>query len=292
MASVPESDDTASYQPEEQDALSPQTFHRFPKLPPELRRQIWRHAFPDPREVNLNPPLGICTKENHGDRVFRCSCINEGCFPLPVTLHVNQESRQETLAHYRLITMEDEEVGESKLICFDPARDAPYFYLQDLIDFDDMSQIEYEDMIRVYLLEMCDEMWLNPFRAGNIKNSSWLDGVKVIDIRCWELEIRPDDAETLRFRSVEMLQNIDQVRLRFSPTSKTKERCYYPSCTGNNLKPSSIENTCVWKRTLCSALEKKAGEVSENGTIPHSPEVIMFCCRKIDCACDRCVSLE
>lgn len=69
----------------------------FPRLPTELRLRIWRLAFPRGRHVSL------CTESelSRADlSLFHDGILTE---PLPITLHINSESRAETLRHYQIL---------------------------------------------------------------------------------------------------------------------------------------------------------------------------------------------
>jgi hypothetical protein len=58
--------------------------------------------------------------------------VKLGNLPLPVTLHVNNESRTETLKHYCVVFRQDSPYRKIKnkaaelLLCFDPAKDSLY----------------------------------------------------------------------------------------------------------------------------------------------------------------------
>lgn len=72
-------------------------FHKFPKLPTELRLKIWKATFPRPRII----PLGCSyrnTLGNYGLKWFQPSFAP----PTPISLHVNSESREEALKSYEL----------------------------------------------------------------------------------------------------------------------------------------------------------------------------------------------
>lgn len=72
-------------------------FHKFPKLPTELRLKIWKATFPRPRVIALD-----CMDEyspgNFGLRWHPSSFPP----PTPVALQVNSESREEALKSYKL----------------------------------------------------------------------------------------------------------------------------------------------------------------------------------------------
>jgi hypothetical protein len=66
------------------------TFHLFPKLPTEIRFDIWELAFPGPRHITPILPYGWSE-----DLIFRPQN--------PATLYVNKESREITLMYYKKI---------------------------------------------------------------------------------------------------------------------------------------------------------------------------------------------
>lgn len=76
-------------------------FTKFPKLPAELRLKIWRYAFPDPQCIVIDDKFAL--KDEFTKRVQ----WNQRKIPLPITLHICSESRQETLRHYCLTWWRD-----------------------------------------------------------------------------------------------------------------------------------------------------------------------------------------
>jgi len=80
--------------PDQERKLFPgKSFTLFPKLPLELRRQIWRATF-EPRHVDLS--IHEC---NHSNRLIHESF--EPVLPyIPIALSVNRESRTEALQYY------------------------------------------------------------------------------------------------------------------------------------------------------------------------------------------------
>jgi hypothetical protein len=80
-------DSPEQLQPQENVTVD-QHFHLFPKLPIELRLQIWREALPKARNVYLG---------------VQC-CMRRPGAELPVTRMVLRESREETLRHYIIIS--------------------------------------------------------------------------------------------------------------------------------------------------------------------------------------------
>lgn len=94
------------YPSQDQPHIGPPTFTFFPKLPPELRRMIWRHFLPGTRLVEL------FRNENTG--VYRSSC------QIPYALSVSKESRDIALNSYEL--------------CFGTAQEPPRIYFDMDVD--------------------------------------------------------------------------------------------------------------------------------------------------------------
>ncbi|KUJ06791.1 uncharacterized protein LY89DRAFT_743429 [Mollisia scopiformis] len=76
-------------------------FTCFPELPAELRLMIWRLTFPKERKVGLLMMTFTSTKKR---KSLHSKQLNE---PLPVSLHINHESRIETLTHYQIFYRSD-----------------------------------------------------------------------------------------------------------------------------------------------------------------------------------------
>lgn len=122
-------------------------FHLFPRLPPELRRKIWRHGLPAPRVVNFdfisrfrNPPPHFET--NYGP---------------PSLLHVCRESREVALESYELVFKSK---GTSRAFYFDLRRDTLCFTMQTTpihiaLFLDDMPAA---DVCRVRYLAVASEL--------------------------------------------------------------------------------------------------------------------------------------
>lgn len=94
-----------------------QKFECFSKLSPEIRRMIWRECYPKGRKIQLY------LHRKKEDSKFHP--------PLPVTLHINQDSRSVTITDYLLMwpnTMwgTPERKG-SRPICLNPTRDIASF---------------------------------------------------------------------------------------------------------------------------------------------------------------------
>lgn len=79
---------------------SPAQFTPFPKMPIEIRLNIWRWTFPRGREVNFGNELvfkAMTAKLRANSVTF------DHGEPLPVALRVNKESRAETSKHYSIV---------------------------------------------------------------------------------------------------------------------------------------------------------------------------------------------
>jgi hypothetical protein len=104
-------------------------FTLFPKLPMELRLKIWRWSFPRGRVVNLaRQPQFLHPK----DELRNQNAMSQ--YPLPVSLHVNCESRTVTLEHYYVLFAEDmEPLNDGDQIrpplCFNPNLDEGFISL-------------------------------------------------------------------------------------------------------------------------------------------------------------------
>ncbi|KAH7310018.1 hypothetical protein BKA65DRAFT_485235 [Rhexocercosporidium sp. MPI-PUGE-AT-0058] len=90
------------------------SFTLFPKLPLELRCMIYRRMFPGARRFVMY--------EYRPDSVDLCEiCIN---LPLlPITFHLNQEARQETLRHYQVLHMQPHYLLRSRSALLNPKTD-------------------------------------------------------------------------------------------------------------------------------------------------------------------------
>lgn len=78
-----------------------ETFHLFPKLPPELRTRIWEYALPPGRLVRIfyteiYYPSGTYSDEDLGQTTFTSNT------PAPALLHACAESRIVALRVYKL----------------------------------------------------------------------------------------------------------------------------------------------------------------------------------------------
>jgi hypothetical protein len=95
----------------------PSQFTVFPKLPIELRLNIWKHAFPAPRHVEL---VGSCVfgpVDFLGTRGTQHRKLNHLQNEFPVTLSINSESRQETMKHYKLLFVKEDLARKGKILC-------------------------------------------------------------------------------------------------------------------------------------------------------------------------------
>lgn len=86
---------------------SSSSFHLFPLLPPEIRVQIWKWAFPAGQIVHILPSIGP------GRRRPRNA---------PTVLRINRESRVEGLKHYHQ-SSEPVSIAGGFPMYFDPLRD-------------------------------------------------------------------------------------------------------------------------------------------------------------------------
>jgi hypothetical protein len=110
------------------DALNPLgrglvEFTLFRNLPMELRLKIWRWSFPRGRMINLAQQPQVLSSNDEANSELVMST-----YPLPVSLHVNSESRMVTLEHYYVLFVEDMEPSEdgNKVrppLCFNPNLD-------------------------------------------------------------------------------------------------------------------------------------------------------------------------
>jgi hypothetical protein len=110
--------------------------HFFPRLPPEIRIKIWNLSLPGPRIVEVRCGSDtISNKCPNGPGLISLVSLfgdgtegGAGCrssAPLPVTLHVNRESRAETLrAGYRPMFGV---AGRPGRVYFHPTQDVLYF---------------------------------------------------------------------------------------------------------------------------------------------------------------------
>lgn len=73
------------------DCKDPYHFNHLKRLLLEIRLACWRMMFPRRRVVNLQPG-----QRSRYDAPQKSD-------PFPVTLHINRESRQETLLHYYIL---------------------------------------------------------------------------------------------------------------------------------------------------------------------------------------------
>jgi hypothetical protein len=89
----------------------------------ELRLKIWRWSFPRGRMINLAQQPQVLSSNDEAN-----SQLVMSAYPLPVSLHVNSESRMVTLEHYYVLFVEDMEPSEdgNKIrppLCFNPNLD-------------------------------------------------------------------------------------------------------------------------------------------------------------------------
>jgi hypothetical protein len=85
---------------------SGRVFTKFPKLPPELREQIWKEHCGDyePRVVDL----WLKESSTEGNLIYGTHCR------APALLHTSSEARRIGLQHYDLFHFEDEDDNEDE----------------------------------------------------------------------------------------------------------------------------------------------------------------------------------
>jgi hypothetical protein len=101
------SDDSSLFREPFSERNSLQSFQNFTKFPAEIRLKIYRCCFPPPRRIDLRNLLRAnvvwtVRQNRHKKPPRRCPCLTHK-LSHPVTLFVNQESRQETLRHYKIL---------------------------------------------------------------------------------------------------------------------------------------------------------------------------------------------
>lgn len=69
------------------------TFHQFPLLPKELRLQVWKHALPGPRVLDLRVSNRNATTGQQRISRSECAWVTQTAEPCPVILKVCHESR-------------------------------------------------------------------------------------------------------------------------------------------------------------------------------------------------------
>ena len=104
-------------------------FHFFPRLPPEIRAQVWEYAtFPRVVCVAYNPKTARVESDT----------------PIPTLLHVNQESRYEALRRYKKLF-----ASKSNPDCYTLYR--PHF---DTLYFPRHREMGYDDTLRDFATYM------------------------------------------------------------------------------------------------------------------------------------------
>jgi hypothetical protein len=83
-----------------------QRFSLFPKLPPEIRLEIWRLSLPGPRVLQVVRTLPSTASPDHhgalGQAQYKVRPVSYGGHQIPI-LSVNRESRAEALQYVTLI---------------------------------------------------------------------------------------------------------------------------------------------------------------------------------------------
>jgi len=134
-SSTPIPDRSAQEQPSTPTSRSPTPPRPTPaahKLPIEIRLKIWRFV-PGPQHVSLMP---CCTGQKEECGKGKCGPNDEFgrkvSVKLPVTLHINRESRAVALKHYTLLYPQQAYPVDlrkpcmSRPVCFDPTIDSLY----------------------------------------------------------------------------------------------------------------------------------------------------------------------
>ncbi|KAL2067708.1 hypothetical protein VTL71DRAFT_15804 [Oculimacula yallundae] len=187
--------------PDEELAVQDRPLANFPlfkKLPLELRLMIWRATFPAGRLLSLNSKaFSLLQRPTPG-----------GGFCLPISLHVNRESRQETKIHYRIIfPSEVQELHPSapfdsrapvflrQTLCFSATRDFMYhneasFYWASLLEdyFPDIWDKVEHLVVRLDYLDDLEDFALEfyPYRG--------LQKLTLIEAKGWtEILASPGD---------------------------------------------------------------------------------------------------
>jgi hypothetical protein len=93
-------------------------FHIFPKLPLEIRLEIWRLMIPRGRTVQIE----VRRSPIRAREFF----ILGSHTPTPVVLHVNYESRQESLRHFKVLKYN----LRGQPVYFRPELDLIYFHMK------------------------------------------------------------------------------------------------------------------------------------------------------------------
>ncbi|KAH9217532.1 hypothetical protein DL95DRAFT_406577 [Leptodontidium sp. 2 PMI_412] len=133
----------------------PETFPQFPKLPIEIRFNIWKLNLPPPRLLKVS-------HDPKKDEEAHCYS------PTPTLLHVNQESRSEALRRY-LLLLPSSDMDESKPIYYRSEYDKIYF-----LDIDPIT-------IGSALIQSL--YW----------GASWFDGIECLVLRGMELGKRVEE---------------------------------------------------------------------------------------------------
>jgi hypothetical protein len=129
-------------------------------LTPEIRLDIYNLLFPPNRSVNIVP------QKTHRKR--KCSCGPKNCTHHPLTLFINQESRAETLKHYRSFVRDRLKNGKrvgGDVIYYRPGKDQLYIEWQ---------KIQGTDTSGRYC-------WVESLRDHN--QPGFLEGITLLEVR-------------------------------------------------------------------------------------------------------------
>lgn len=162
-------------------------FTCFQRLPAEVRCRIWKMTFPPPRPVCLDrlyprasmptKTMGYLHREQY--RLAR-ELQKDNHSPMPITLRVNSESRDEALRHYLVLFRNPTQLkGASTLtvalprhimkpLCFDPRRDEVFTNFSSLFRGD-----KYVRWIRLLQSQIKGNLGLHHIHHLEIRDIHW-----------------------------------------------------------------------------------------------------------------------
>lgn len=226
-------------------------FERFPKLPTEIRLKIWRLSFPEGRNMCLDT-----------------SYIFEGFLedwykhhlrrPFPIALHINQESRSETLRHYVILYQSDVSPSLKKTygrrpcksdgerpLCISFTRDSawidpnPYFtgrlpwcnawmkYVDENIPrgTNSIRSLEILDLDIEHNLQHMEDIWGH--RQGSRGGLEWFHNLKTLRVR-----LSQEGLEEIKLKEVE-----HKIRDWYLSYQKQATQCRIPQIIVENYGP-------------------------------------------------------
>ncbi|CZT03546.1 uncharacterized protein RAG0_10265 [Rhynchosporium agropyri] len=131
------------------------SFDCFKKLPMELRLMVWRLSFPRDRLVDMNEIVHV--DMDHFRRGLpepdcEISRGTERNCPFPATLHINQESRKETLNHYCVVLRPEGYSQKLETLCYNPGLDTLFFSLKETPELRKWIELLQEASPRLFSL--------------------------------------------------------------------------------------------------------------------------------------------